>query len=260
MRYLKFIVFLFILGACSKPEENFIKIPSEFTVALQEQIQIDGNRILNLEFASLVNNYCPEDTMIYNSRVDSSQFRIQILDSYKANLCIHRKNYLKSIIPLPDIKDSLDVIISLGNASTINMRVYIHPKSYRLELIHGTGLTKKFDETKRLPKNIIWGYAYPKSTDPTSETLLNNFRKDIEFDCSTNRLEPGYYSYLTVQNNYSIILSDNPGIVGNSFNFYYFHYKSDVELVDFFTKISSTYSNLIGYKINSGSGKEFKSL
>lgn len=101
MRFLILVTALLIFSACTKLEENFIIIPSEFTIAVYESIKIDGTRDLQLELSSLIANYCQEDSLIYKTNYDSSFYSIQILDSYKANNCSQKNYFLKSNIAIP---------------------------------------------------------------------------------------------------------------------------------------------------------------
>jgi len=257
MRILIPFLFVGILISCSKPEENFIKIPSEFSVSVVEQIQNTSSRNLYLELASLTSSYCQDDTLVYNIVQDSLEFRVEILDTYKANSCSERKFLLRSLIPLPDFADSLEVLVSLGSASSIRCRVYILEKQYQLVILQGTGLNNKYQQTFKIPKNLIWGFAYPKSKEPTSESLMNSFKKEVEFDCLTHRLDPGFYSYFTITDNNAMIFKADPGIAGTLIKFYYFHSKTDGELDVFFNDLAVKYINLVGYRIYTGSGKEY---
>lgn len=257
MRVLVPLLILNFLISCSKPEENFIKIPSEFSVSIVEQIEANKNRHLYLEIASLTSTYCQDDTLVYNETLDSFSLNIEILDTYKANSCYERKYLLSSFIPLPVFSDSLDVTVSLGSASVIKCRVYIWDKSYQIVILGGTGLNNTYQQTFKIPTNLIWGYAYPKSKEPTSESLMNSFKKEVEFDCLTHRLDPGFYSYFTITDNNLILLKTDPGIAGNYIKFYYFHSKTNDELDLLFSDLAEKYNNLVGYKINLGSGKEY---
>ncbi len=258
LRFLCYCSFLCLLFGCSKPEENNINIPSEFSVSIVEQIPSLSTRQSFLEIASLTNSYCQEDTLIYNERKDSLHYQIDILNTYKANNCQDRKYFLRSLIALPDIVDSLDINVSLGSASLIKLRVYNDEKIFRIIILEGTGLKNKYSQTYKIPTNLIWGYAYPKSKEPTSETLMNSFRKDVEFDCQTHRLIPGFYSYFTITDSNILIYKDDPSIVGNYIIFYYFHSKSSHELDVFFNDLAEKYINLVGYQIYSGDGKQYK--
>lgn len=257
MRLLVSSLILSFLVSCSKPEENFIKIPSEFSVSIVEQIQPSEIRHLYLEIASLTSTYCQEDTLVYNETLDSFSLNIEILDTYKANSCYERKYALSSLIPLPVFLDSLDILVSLGSASVIKCRVYILDKQYQIVILEGTGLNNTYQQTFKIPNNLIWGYAYPKSKEPTSESLMNSFKKEVEFDCLTHRLDPGFYSYFTITDNNSILFKADPGIAGNYIKLYYFHSKTNAELDLFFSDLADKYFNLVGYKINIGSGKEY---
>ncbi|HEX5626024.1 MAG TPA: hypothetical protein VFX48_08410 [Saprospiraceae bacterium] len=255
-----FIVLLGIslLAACTKPEENYIKIPSEFSAVLHEQLQTDNNRRnLYLELSSLDAKYCLYDSLVYNQTLINQNFSIEILDSYHSNNCLQRKHYLKSRILLPEFSDSLNIQIELGAASIIAGTIYKTARSYTLDIRQGTGLTSKHNSTLRIPENLLWGYAYPKSIDPTTETLMNNFRLDIEFDCNNFRLPPGFYSYFSILDDHRLVFEENPGIAGKILVFYYTHTKSEVELDLFFSQLAAQYANLVGYQINSGTGKEF---
>lgn len=259
MKYL-FIVFTLVLHfTCSKPEETYIKIPSQFTATIQESILVNGDRDLYLELSSMNSDYCPFDSLNYQTSVDSNVLYIAISDSYKSNDCFQRNSYLKSRIKLPVFHDSLNIQIVLGSASVIHSSAYIKKNYYHVEIFEGTGLIKKpgIDRTYQIPSNLIWGYAYPISSG--NEVLMTNFERDIAFECNTGYLPKGYYSYFTILDNNVLKLTENPGIAGYLKNFYFPHSKSDQELIQFFESLAFKYSGLVGYEINSGSGKQFKS-
>lgn len=259
MKYYTFLFLLLALISCSKPEENFIKIPSEFEVSLEEEITNLSSRVLWLELSSMNNEYCPNDSLVYNVSSNINTLSINITSSYRANDCYQKNNNLKTRIQLPNFTDSLQIELNLSTASLINFTVFNNKNDYNIAINQGTGLTKKHPKTFKIPTNLIWGYAYPKSVGPASEVLMVNFKKDIEFDCDLRHLSKGYYSYFSILENNVLVLNENPGIAGNYLNFYYTHYKSEDQLIQFFDNLGSKYVDLVGYKINSGFGKEFKS-
>lgn len=252
------IVLLFAF-ACSKPEENFIKIPSEFHATIQERITADSTRSLFLEISSIHPVYCQSDSLVYTTVREDNQVSILILDSYKANDCIQKIYPLKSTISLPQFVDTLHIQIALGKASSIYGILTQNAKSYNLEILSGSGLQLKFPFTYKIPKNLVWGYAYPIGNEMINQIMLQNFIKDIEFDCYTNWLPTGYYSYFQIKENNSVILTDNPGFAGQFRNFYYTHAWSLQEMEAFFRSQSSKYSNLVGYKVTTGCGAQFLS-
>lgn len=259
MKYFSFLIILTLLSSCSKPEENFIKIPSEFSINIQEEIQSSGMREVWLELSSLNAQYCQDDSLVYNTSIDSLSVFIEILDSYKANDCSQKNYYLNSRIKLPEFTDSLHIQLSLGSASTIHCTVYSFKNYYTIEINEGKGLIKKYEKTYKIPQNLIWGFAYPKSIGPNGENAMINFKKDIEFDCNNYHLPKGYYTYFSVEDNNVLILSESPGIAGNYLNFYFSHSKTKEELIAFFDLLASEYVDLVGYKVTSGFGIEFKS-
>ncbi len=259
MKYIIALVLPLLIGSCSKPEENFIKIPSEFLINVQEEIISDGSRKIWLELSSIQAQYCQDDSLVYNQHQVLSEFNIEILDTYKANHCISRIFPLKSKILLPDFDSTLTLHIFLGSSSVITCAIQNNPDNYTFELVNGTGLILKHNKTFKIPLNLIWGYAYQKSFGPTSEILMSNFKKDIEYDCRTDRMPKGFYSYFSILDNNVLVLNENPGIAGNYLKFYYTHNKTNASLVEFFNGLAAKYVDLVGYKINSGAGHEFKS-
>jgi hypothetical protein len=260
MNYFKIAFLLLLLASCSKPEENFIKIPSEFNAVVQEEIMPNGERNLWLELSSMNSDYCEEDTLVYNGIQKDGYYSIEIFDSYKATDCLYRNYNLKSRIILPKFTDTLSIRVNLGTASTINCTIHNNKNDLRIEITDGIGLINKYPKTYKIPYNLLWGFAYPKSYGSNSELLMANFQKDIENDCPpTKHLEKGYYSYFTISDYNVLILNENTGITGNSTNFYYIHDKSEIELIEYFSTLASKYVDLVGYKITTGSGKEFNS-
>lgn len=259
MFYRLFIGLSILAFSCSKPEENFIKIPSEFYATIQERILSDATRLIYLEVSSIHPLYCQSDSLVYNTTIVGHQANIEILDSYKANDCIQKIYPLKSTIPLPAFSDSLFVEIALGKASVISAVLTKNDLSYNLSILSGTGLQLKYPFTYKIPKTLVWGYAYPFGSDMTSQIMLQNFIKEIEFDCYTNWLPEGYYSNFQIKANNQVILTDNPGFAGNFKNFYYIHKWSQKQMEDFFQGLSSKYSNLVGFKVSSGCGFQYLS-
>lgn len=259
MKYFNLIFLLALLSSCSKPEENFIKIPSEFTITIQEEIKPTGLREKWIQLSSLNSFYCLDDSLVYNTSSGLNSISIEILDSYKANDCIQKVYFLKSRIKLPDFTDSLQLQLSLGSASIINCSFYNYKNYYTIQINDGTGLIKKYDKTYKIPENLIWGYAYPKSLGPNGNNALLNFNKDIEIHCNNYHLPKGYYTYFSVLEGNVLQLNENPGIAFTYVNFYYSHNKTELQLIEFFNELASKYIDLVGYKINSGYGLEFKS-
>lgn len=259
MRNYLLILILFTLGSCSKPEENYIKIPSEFHATIQEQINTNGSRNLFLEISSITALYYQSDSLVYNSTVTGNVVQIEVLDSYKANDCLQKVFNLKSRIALPAFTDTLNIFIELGNASIIKAQLSSTPKEYNLTILEGQGLQLKYPGTLKIPQNLVWGFAYPIGSYPTNEIMLQNFIKDLEFDCYTNWLPQGYYSYFLIHDNNNVVLTYNPGFPGSFRNFYYTHKWSDPEMLAFFLNLSNKYSNLIGYNVISGNGLRFGS-
>lgn len=257
MRILALIIFILISLACSKPEENFVRIPSEFYASVFETIKTNGERSLHLELSSKDKSYCESDSLII-SKVESHQgVHIEILESYKANSCITRNFALNSVIDLPDFTDTLNLTLVLGSASTIRCMLVKLEKEYKFIIVEGSGITGLYEQTFKISDNLLWGYAYPIATDPTCESMMNNLVKAIEFDCSTNWLKEGFYSYFLVGQSNHIEFRVNPGIAGNHKKFYYTHNWSEEQMTEFFQQLSSDYANLVGFRIQTGSGKEF---
>ncbi|MBK8955738.1 MAG: hypothetical protein IPM34_09290 [Saprospiraceae bacterium] len=250
--------FLVMMG-CTKPEENFVKIPSEFYATLQEEILENGNRELYLELSSINSAYCQSDSLVYEITSGDNAVQIKIFDSYKANDCIQKVFELKSRIALPSFSDTLNISIELGDASHIKALLHETPKEYVLDIVEGQGLQLKYPWTFKVPQNLVWGYVYPIGSDPTNEIMLQNFIKDLEFDCYTNWLPKGYYSYFIIKENNQVFLTYNPGFAGTYRNFYYTHKWNDTEMENFFKNISTKYSNLVGYNVISGNGYRFSS-
>ncbi len=259
MKYLPVVLVLFVISSCSKPEESFIKIPSEFYISIEEQIVPNGKRQVWLELSSTISQYCQEDSLVYNYDPRGLKVRIELLDTYKSEHCGVRIHPLKSRFLLPDFSSHLDLDISLGSSFLIDCIVLNNKADYSIQLIENKGLILKHEKTHKIPENLIWGYAYQKSFGTSNEVIMNNFKRDIEYDCKTDRLPKGYYSYFSILDNNILVLNENPGIAGKYLKFYYPHTKSNEELTALFNKLASTYVDLIGYQINSGSGLEFKS-
>ncbi|MBK9108118.1 MAG: hypothetical protein IPM92_06965 [Saprospiraceae bacterium] len=259
MRSYLFLIVVILLNACSKPEENYIKIPSEFYAIIQEEVLPGGTRQLFLELSSITSQYCQSDSLVYHSTVNANEIQIEVLDSYKANDCFQKQFPLKSRIALPTFTDTLNILIELGNASLIKAQIYSAPKEYLMTISEGQGLQLKYPQTYKIPNNLVWGFVYPIGSDPTNEIMLQNFIKDLEFDCYTNWLPKGYYSYFDIKDNNTVVLTYNPGFVGSYRNFYYTHKWSDLEMQNFFQNLSTKYSNLIGYNVISGNGFHFSS-
>lgn len=257
MRSVFYVSLYFLLTSCSKPEENFVRIPSEFYASVFETINHDGNRKLHLELSSKDKSYCESDSLIINSYETSNDLHIEILESFKASSCITRSFALKSVIDLPEFFDTLELTLVLGSASTMKCMIIKNEKEYRFIIVDGSGISSLYDQTHKISENLLWGYAYPIATDPTCESMMNNLVKAIEFDCSTNWLSAGFYSYFVVHSGNQIEFRLNPGIAGSHRKFYYSHKWTDSQMTAFFKKLSSDYTNLVGFRIQTGNGKEF---
>lgn len=210
-----------------------------------------------MELSSKDKSYCESDSLIISTHESNQGIHIEILESYKANSCITRNFALNSVIELPDFEDTMRLTLVLGSASTIHCMVVKLEKEYKFIIVNGSGITSLYEQTFKIPENLIWGYAYPIATDPTCESMMNNLVKAIEFDCNTNWLNPGFYSYFLVGQSNHIEFRINPGIAGNHKKFYYTHQWSEQQMEEFFRHLSSDYAHLVGFKIQSGTGKEF---
>jgi hypothetical protein len=250
---------LVVICSCSKPEENFTKIPSEFTAAIDEDINSNGEHLLWLELSSTNSQYCPDDSLVYQSSVINNIVTIELADSYKSNDCIQRNYFLKSRINIPQFTDSLQIDLQLGSSSLIHFTVFNFKNYYTIVINSGNGLREKYEKTYKIPQNILWGYAYPLSIGPTSDITIKNFKKDIENELNIVWLPKGYYTYFSVLDYNVLQLNENPGIAGSILNFYYSHNKSEDELKNYFNELTSKYVGLVGFKINSGSGQEYSS-
>ncbi len=260
MKYFIYLFSLIILCSCSKPEENFIKIPSQFSVSVQEEIRSQSpTRGLVLELKSMKASYCAEDSLIHSSSYSGDLLTVSISETYKEYDCIQAAYYLKSRIPIPEFQDSIHIQIQLGASAVVNCTIFNYPTYYSIQINNGTGLVNTYEKTYKIPYNMIWGYVYPKSLNEDGQLLMNSFLRDIEFDCSAGRLQQGYYSYFSIVDKDVLVLNENLSIAGIYQNFYHPHEKSEEDLIKLFNSLASKYVNLVGYKINTGSGLEFKS-
>ncbi len=243
---------------CSKPEENFIRIPSEFQATVTESIHKDGSRSLYLELASISSNYCLGDSLVYNTTTTGADFNVSILESFKANECPSKRFPLDCRIPLEGFTDSMFLHIAFGKATTAMLLLTVDHEVYTLELIDGTGLKLKNFQTRKIPDKLLWGYAYMKSTDPANEQLLAKLIKEIEFDCSTHWLPEGFYSYFYLGSGNAITWVEDPGLAGGYRNFYYSYTWNEMELDQFFHSLAESYERLIGFHIRTSDGKVFE--
>jgi hypothetical protein len=203
--------------------------------------------------------YCEEDTLSYLIIPSGDILSIEISDSYQPHTCFQKTSFLKTRILLPQFNDSLPLKLNLGSASIIQFTVFKNSSDYNIEINNGIGLINKFEKTERIPDNLIWGYAYPKILGAEGTLRMNDFIREVQGYCYTARLSPGFYSYFTLSDKNELILNENPGITGNFSNFFYLNFEPKESLQQYFDNLASKYYNLVGYKITTGTGKEFKS-
>ncbi len=246
-----------ILASCSKPEENIIRIPSEFFISIREHITYPGVRSLYLDLSSIQSKYCTQDSLVYKLQRTGNTLNITVFDSYKTSGCLTQLDPLDGQIPLPSFTDSLYLNIRLGSASEIKACITEDSKKYLFNIIQGKGLISKYEQTYKIPDKLLWGYAYPVAVDPICESMIHNLVKEIEFECSTNWLPEGYYSSFSIEENNALIFSEHPSVAGKLLNFYFTHSWSEDEMNDFFQKLSLKYSKLVGFTIHTGTGKVY---
>lgn len=248
---------MWVFLGCTKPEENFIRIPSEFQVSVAEAVLEDGSRSLYLDLASISATYCLGDSLVYNTASNGFDFNVSVLESFKANECLSKRFSLDCRIQLKGFSDSMVLHIAFGKATTALLLLTDNRDFYKLELIDGTGLTLKTPQTRKIPDKLLWGYAYVKSTDPANEQLLTKLVKEIEYDCTTHWLPEGFYSYFYLGAGNSITWVEDPGLAGGYRNFYYSYSWNEVELDQFFHSLAESYERLIGFHIWTSDGKVF---
>ena len=131
-------LFVFSLVACSKPEENSIRIPSEFFVSIRERINSSTDRDLFLDLSSMLSKYCSQDSLVYKLLPNGNTINITVFDSYKTNGCLNQLDPLDGQILLPKFADSLYLNIRLGSASETKAFITQTSKSYILNIQEGS--------------------------------------------------------------------------------------------------------------------------
>lgn len=257
---MKNALFLFVLLSlsCQKEPEILINIRPQYKISLLETWD-NSQKFKVLKIETIETFGCTDDTVAVTYRLENQVLTIYIGDKPKNNPCEFGRAPLINKIRLPDFEYVLAIEIIIPGEIHSKGFISNQENFYQLTIEEHKGIEVKFHETQKIEQQLIWGYAYPKSYDLANKQLAYNFTYNIEENSIIKRLNPGFYSYFKITQDRKFVWEDNLDIFGEVINFYYFHQLDDIKLEEYLGFLQQNFNNIIGFKVQTGSGKNIES-
>ena len=206
---LNIFTLIILFGSCTKDPvvgPVNIDIEDEFNVLLWESLS-ENERAFNLNIETILSNSCENAEIEYTQYSQPEGIFVTVKDIINDH-CTAGTFPAKANVPIGVLTvDEYDLDINLKNVIPNKGKLLVTNDYYEITISDPNGIIIPNNRLYKIPENSIWGYvAYE---DASGEVPHDNFMAELNDVTNSISPTPGNYGYFNIEQNNSILLSDN---------------------------------------------------